>query len=474
MTDLPPPPEPGSGVPPGPGSGVPSAQYPPTPPLAPPPSPVPPGAIRAVGQWPGSTDDVPPPRKVPFWVVALAIVAVGAILGGLFAVVSDDGQNDGDDVASFERDTTTTEPSDESPPGTEPEATLPSSEFQAVVEEIEDFVAAERGLPFLRPVIVELADDAEFEQRLLEDFDEEVAEIETTGHVLRALGLLAPGTDLVAGFRSLLGAGVVGFYDPETDELVVRGTSASPYVRAVIAHELVHALDDQHFELDRPELEDVSDETGFGFTALVEGNASRVEAAYRATFSTAEESEARAEESQIGAGYDFDEIPLTLFESIAAPYLLGPTLVEHIIEAGGQELLDAAFADPPATSEALLDPDVYVQRQPVLPVPAPAADGAEIDRHVIGAMGLAQLLGELSFILSGFGELSPAVEGWGGDAYVAWLDGSRACVRANLVGDSATDTAEIAAALQEWSASPPFDVVATVAVGEVVTLTSCG
>ena len=53
-------------------------------------------------------------------------------------------------------------------------------------------------------------------------------------------------------------------------------------------------------------------------------------------------------------------------------------------------------------------------------------------------------------------------------------DGSRACIRANLVGDTAEDTGEIAAALQAWAEAPPFEVEATVAVADVVTLTSCG
>ena len=75
--------------------------------------------------------------------------------------------------------------------------------------------------------------------------------------------------------------GVVGFYDPETDELVVRGAALTPYVRTTIAHELVHALDDQHLDLDRPEYDEADDEIGFGFSSVVEGNARRVENAYR-------------------------------------------------------------------------------------------------------------------------------------------------------------------------------------------------
>jgi hypothetical protein len=454
----------------------PPAHYPDTPPLAPPPPPVPPGAIRAVGEWPGPPSEPPPPRRqVPFWVVAVAIVAVGALLGGLVAVITGDDGDDRDEVAStFERDTTTTTDGAADDPTTTTPGTAPPTDVDQVVADIEAFVADERGLPFLRPVTVELAGDAEFEQRLLEDFDEDAGDLVVAGQVLQAVGIIQPGVDIVAAFRSLLGAGVVGFYDPETDELVVRGTSTSPYVRAVIAHELTHALEDQHFELFRPALEDATDESGVGFTALVEGSASFVEEAYRATFTDQEEAEAVAEESRIAAGYDFDEVPLALFETISAPYLLGPSLIDALLGDGGQSRLDAAFAQPPVTSEALLQPDTYLRAEGAAVVPAPVADGAELDRSVIGAMGLAQILGELSPVLAGFGDLPESVDGWGGDAYVAWVDADRVCVRANLVGDTPADTSEIGAALQEWAASPPFRVQATVQVGDVVSLTSCG
>jgi hypothetical protein len=295
-----------------------------------------------------------PSRKLPVWVVAAAIVAVGALLGGLFAVVT--GGDDEQEAADpFERPETT--PSTSGTATSEPPA---DEDLDAAIAEIEAFVAAERGLDFLREVTVELADDEEFEARLLEDFEEDVAEITLAGQVLQAVGLVEPGTDVVAAFRSLLGAGVVGFYDPTTDELVVRGTSATPYVRTVIAHELTHALDDQHFELDRPALEEAADESDFAFSGLVEGNAVRVEQAYRATFTAEEEEAAIAEELQIGADFDPTSVPLALIANITAPYLHGPAFVESLLDDGGQARLDSAFGTPPTTSEAVLDPPTFI------------------------------------------------------------------------------------------------------------------
>jgi hypothetical protein len=406
-----------------------------------------------------------------------------ALIGGLVGVVvngNDDDREGNDTTAPFERDdppatTDDTDPDDPpttdetAPPGTEPPATPEA--FQALVDDIEDFVSQQRGLPWLREVTVELAGEGDFQDRLLEDFDDDLADIELAGLNLQAFGLIDPDTDIVAAFRELLGAGVVGFYDTETDELVVRGTEASPYVRTVIAHELTHALDDQHFELNRPQLDDADDETSFAFTALVEGDAVAVETAYRSTMTAAELDQADAEEDSLGEGFDFEAIPLVLFESISAAYVLGPGLVADLLESGGQARLDGSFATPPTTSEQVLDPTSYVADEGAVAVTPPTADGAELDRSVLGAFGLAQVLGEASDILVGEAP-SAAVDGWGGDASVLWTDGELACARTTFVGDTPEDTEEIADALDEWAAGA--DLQTTLIVSDVVTLTSCG
>ena len=282
-----------------------------------------------------------------------------------------------------------------------------AGDFDAVVAEIEAFVAAERGLPFEREVTVELADDTEFEQRLLEDFDEDAADLAVAGRVLQAVGLVEPGTDVVAAPYRLLGAGVVGFYDPATDELVVRGTSTSPYVRSVIAHELTHALDDQHFELDRPAVDEAADESAFGFTGLVEGNAVRAEQAYRDTF-TEEEAEDAPPRSCRSA-------PASIRPRAPRPTRPSPPPAART-RAGACSTRGASRASTPPPSHhqrRRFDPPTFLAGQTALPVPAPLADGPEIDRNVLGSLGLLQVLGDLTFLLGGLGSLPDSVAGVG-------------------------------------------------------------
>ena len=156
--------------------------------------------------------------------------------------------------------------------------TTPNGNEAALLEEVarlSSFVEAARGLTFKEPVAVHLADDAEFEDLLFATVtDEDWADMEASAASLEALGLVEPGIDMRATMTDLLGAGVLGYYDTETGELVLRGGEINPLVQSTLVHELTHAIDDQRFELDRPELDEATDESGFGFSALVEGNAS--------------------------------------------------------------------------------------------------------------------------------------------------------------------------------------------------------
>jgi len=247
--------------------------------------------------------------------------------------------------------------------------------------------------------------------------------------------------------KSLLGAGVVDFYDPETGALVVRGTGLTPYVRTTIAHELTHALDDQYHDLDRPEYDDAQDEVAFGFSAIVEGNARRVEAAYKASLSDDEQFQADAEELQLSQGFDFGSIPPVLIQMLAAPYQLGQTLVDRIVDDRGNEGLAAALADPPHTSEQVIDPDAYESRETAIDVPHPQAQGTVVDEGAVGEL-LIQLL--LAPEIGG-DDAREAAEGWGGDWSVTWRDGDRSCAAVTIVGDDVNDTEELRQAFDHWA-----------------------
>jgi hypothetical protein len=334
-----------------------------------------------------------------------------------------------------------------SPAVTDPPAPATQADIEAVVADISDFVAREEGEPFKHAVSVELLGEGDFQARLLDDFDDDLDIIQQQQVLYTALGLIPPDLDLVESMKSLLGAGVVGFYDPETGALVVRGSGLTPYVRTTIAHELTHALDDQYHDLDRPEYDDAQDEVAFGFSAIVEGNARRVEGAYKASLSDDEQFQADAEELQLSQGFDFGSIPPVLIQMLAAPYQLGQALVDRIVDDRGNEGLAAALADPPHTSEQVIDPDAYESGETAIDVPHPQPQGTLVDEGVVGEL-LIQLL--LAPAIGG-DDARQAAEGWGGDWSVTWRDGDRSCAAVTIVGDDVIDTEELRQAFDHWA-----------------------
>ena len=93
-----------------------------------------------------------------------------------------------------------------------------------------------------------------------------------------ALAMLEPGTDLAATYMDLLDSAVAGYYDPETEELVVATNSSDTPLSATdqvtLAHELIHALTDARLgfpdSIDDPRADP---ERARALQALIEGDA---------------------------------------------------------------------------------------------------------------------------------------------------------------------------------------------------------
>lgn len=301
------------------------------------------------------------------------------------------------------------------------------------------FVERERGLELRREVGVEVLDDDEFLDALYGD-EVPLDEGGDVSATLEALDLVAPGTDVDEAVGEALDGGVTGFYDPASERLVVRAERLDPYVELVIVHELVHALQDQHFQTSRSELDDGS-ERALGFTSLVEGDAVRVEQAWRDAQPADVQAQIDAEEQRRFGGTEPIGLEDAIDGTLAFPYVAGPALVEALLAQGGQQRLDAVFSFPPLTSEQVLHPELVGEAGAVSP-PAPDGDGERVDEGVLGELGLAQLLG-LDATDGG-----PQV-GWEGDRYATFDDGDTTCTLATVVMDAAAARDALVDALRE-------------------------
>lgn len=338
----------------------------------------------------------------------------------------------------------------------------------AFVPEAESFVEAHRGLRFKTPVKVLLLDDAAFRRRSGAGSGLDPALIAG----IDALQLVPRSVDLATIARRAEGEGVVGLYEPSSHTVLVRGVAPTPFVREVLVHELTHALQDQWFGIDRPQLGDATDERAQAFSALVEGDAVRIEDEYLATLPASQRVRARLEQDAI-AGIRATA-PAALKEILLFPYTDGETFVRALATVRGQAGVDAAFRTPPATSAEILEPQRYLGgTAPDVRVAAPAAAGPIVDRGVLGELGLRLLLehaGTTGAVSDA--DASAAESAWHGDAYVTWTQGGLDCLRATLAAAPGPDHSLLSRVLTAYAARASR--VTVVDAAATVTLTSCG
>ncbi len=459
---LPPPPPPPL-RPPGAGSWA----------APPPPSPPPGGAQRTVRAAPGR-------GRVVVGVALAVLVAMIAV--GAAAMVSHNKSASAVDAttaattsAAAPRPSTgqTSGPTGSGGSGAAvaPSTSAAKTDFDRTIDAIIAFDEKERGLKFkTRPMVVALSEAdfvARYQAETDDDYAKHKADFESATVVMSAVGLLKPGVSYYETTKAFGSAGVLGFYDPKTKELSVRGNKLTPFVRTVVAHELTHALDDQWFGLDRPQYDDAKDEISFGLSALAEGNARRVENAYRASLSAGDQAKADSEEASYGGAFQANQFTPSFLKLQLAPYSLGEKFVGELLNFGGQKALDAAFNDPPTTSEEVINVDKYLAKEGRVNVTPPPADGALVDDGVMGEIVIQYLLE--SAISSA--QANQAAAGWSGDWYVAWTANGISCVRTAIQMDTPKDTSDLKSAFDKWVSTRPKASVTSAA--NTVTVTSC-
>lgn len=290
--------------------------------------------------------------------------------------------------------------------------------------QIETAIARLRALEFKTPVTYrEIGRDqlpAILRQKLLQQVPEQ--EFADTGVALAALGLLPPGMDLQKTYFALLGEQIGAFYDQHAHELFTfRGRPLSnAQNRVVLAHELTHALQDQHFNLLRLPLEAKgNDDRALAASALVEGDATLAMNQYMLGDLTA----ATLKDTLAGAvSTDVRELaaaPKFLRESLLFPYLKGLGYCEALYAGGGWAALDAAYARPPASTAQILHPGQRGEPIPVAFEETTVGGQKPLADNVLGEFGARQLL---SVGLHDDARATDAAAGWRGDRYLVYGD----------------------------------------------------
>lgn len=264
--------------------------------------------------------------------------------------------------------------------------------------------------------------------------------------VWKALFLVGDDANISEVFNSTLGQSVVGYYRPGTGDIVIVSDSPQPKLsRGTLVHELVHALQDQHFGLGGdPPTQDLQ----LSHSGVIEGEANRIQRLYQARCNGGWS--CVTVPTSGGGGSTQSAYDRNVFLVVYLPYAAGPDFVEHVAEQGGTEALNRLYENFPASSEQIIHPEAYPDETPVtVTVPdrsntdwgrfdhEPVAD--EVGEGSIFAMLSVQGVGNAT---AAFEYRHPASEGWGGDALVPYRDGDRFGYVWETVWDTRADAVE--------------------------------
>ncbi len=269
------------------------------------------------------------------------------------------------------------------------------------------------------------------------------------------LGLLPEGTDLREVSGSIFGEQVAGYYDPRTKKLrIVEGAATAGRVldEIVIAHELVHALEDQRIEFDL-EAAEASDDGGYAYRALLEGTATEVMYGYLGRHFDSEVALGGLLGASFSAG-GTGELPPFVLAGLLFPYQEGQTFVSELYRRGGNgwTLVDlAGKVRPPVSTEQILHPQKWIAAEVPDPVrvPSPGRGWRRLTGGTFGEWQTGQLLAVS-------GRAHPdAAKGWGGDSYALYRRGDQDVLVMRWRWDSRRDAQEFLPVLRAAIAEMP-------------------
>ena len=290
-----------------------------------------------------------------------------------------------------------------------------AKELFASVDQILGFASKDSDLSIQHPVKRRLTNRTEVEGYILSKMkdDKDAQRLESSEIVLKKFGLLDRDFHLRPFIVSLLTEQIAGYYDSKTKTVNMLDWIAPDEQKPVLAHELTHALQDQHVDLEKwsdqskdsiaKNMDEDNDhlrvdEADTAREAVAEGQAMVV----FLDWGLAPKGQSLAKLPDIAAqlddmnGDDADSpvlkrAPLLLKESLLFPYREGLNFEQVVLkDQGAKEAFAGALDRPPGTSYEIMHPRAWERQvHPTLltmPDIHPLID-AEYAPYDIGVMG---------------------------------------------------------------------------------------
>ncbi len=371
---------------------------------------------------------------------------------------------------------------------------------------IAEQVATLRGLPLKAPLERDVRTREQLRDFLIKAISEDYTpeQIEAEASTFKHLGLLPADLDYGDLILNLLTEQIAGFYDPKVKQLYIMTGLASAIQAPTMAHEIFHALQDQHYDLLK--LQGPFDPTthsdfSIARSALFEGDATvlmldftlyeqgvlpkpatdsspaittmAMMPAFTQTMKSFSIGNLLAMESMLSGEAPSDppatssegamtKAPALIKESLLFPYLAGMrfTLLAYETLGSWKAFQDTLYANAPVSTEQIMHPERYFagDMPTLLEIDPDAAlpNATRIYDNVLGEFQMHLMLRQHIRFARPTGaplvdvNIDEALLGWGGDRLLAYKleDGSTLTVHLST-WDSALDATQYHGALHE-------------------------
>ncbi len=344
---------------------------------------------------------------------------------------------------------------------------------------IAEQVANIRGLPLTQPIKKGIKRREELRAVLVTKLAEEVSDsqIEAEGKVYKRLGLIPQDMNYKKVLLDVLTEQIAGFYDQKTKELYVMQGIPMSFQKPAMAHELFHAIQDQHFDilsLQEPFNSSENGDFALARAALLEGDATIVMLDYSlyeggslpqgeatsvvdipiiaGTLRNISFDDLSAVEQMMGASgapqdmqagaAALSEAPAVFRELLMFPYFAGMRFVVASRIGRSWKDVDVVYANPPVSTEQIMHPEkYYAGDQPQF---LSYEVGSELDDHeriydtVLGEFQVRLWL-KLTLEEDGY---DAAAAGWDGDRLAAFEKDGHVIVTTVLAWDDENEAKE--------------------------------
>jgi hypothetical protein len=308
-----------------------------------------------------------------------------------------------------------------------PPASAQSQEFLQAADEVLAEMSKLISLPILSPLKKSLRSREEIRAYLLQkmkedkDADKRYADQKT----MEKFGLIPKDYPLEQVLVKVLTEQIAGLYDPDSQEFFIADWTTPADERPVMSHELTHALQDQHFHIDKwTNAAKPNDDGELARDAVIEGSAMAAMLDYqlggKGSIRDLGDFDPALLMGDLDSSPELAKAPKVLQDELLFPYLAGISFTQRLLKAGnGWPDFYKVFDKPPVSTQQVMHPDLYLQGVVPAKIELPAAKGVfssdwkKLDENDMGEFGVQEILKQ--FLPKNRSTVLAAT--WAGDRY---------------------------------------------------------